>query len=296
MLMPNSTISNIVMLPNEYKERMLAGYFNPEFSSGIPDSQKPLIFVTHPDNAVHEIWVPPVHEYNCRLGDEQSDDETCSCSDVSIDMNPEVPVIEKAAPVDECSIDNDLKSNEMWFYRTGWQNRAVHTTDDQSSRMAYYVDIPWSGWGTSLTVHRGHRSGEIVADVHRRGPGRPFEITFTDPRQQAYLDDNGKLVLKFGCIYSRTHKFTYRGRNLAWKQGFSTRRLKSLDTDEVLAEFHSKAFTGLHKDGKMKFLGDYAKDPLWIDAIIVTALACQQREREIRRTAAHSGGGGGSGN
>jgi len=291
MLIPNSTISHIVMLPNEYKERMSAGYFDPELSSGIPDSRKPVIYVTHPDNAVDEIWVPLFHEKHSHRGDEESDDETCSCSDVSIDLTPEEPLDKNTALLDVCSINDEVESNEMWFYRTGWQNRVVHTTDDQSSRMLYYVDIPWSGWGTSLTIHRGHRAGEVVADVHRRGPGRPFEITFTDLHQQTHLSDNGKLILKFGCIYSRTHKFTYRGRKLAWKHGFSTRRLKDVDTNEVLAEFHSKILTSLHKDGKMVFLGDYAKDPLWIDVIVVTALTCQQREREIRRTAAHSHGG-----
>jgi hypothetical protein len=281
------------MLPNEYKERMSAGFFEPEFSTGFPDSRKPLIYVTRPDDGVDEIWVPPVHEKHRHRGDDQSDDETCSCSDVSIDTTPEGSLDKCVALIDEWSINDEVESNEMWFYRTGWQNRAVHTTDDQSSRMLYYVDIPWRGWGTSLTVRRGQRSGDTVADVHRRGPGKPFEINFTDSRQHPLLNDNGALILKFGCIYSRTHKFTYRGRNLAWKHGFSTRRLKDLDTNEVLAEFYSKTLTSLHKDGKMVFMGDYARDSLWIDVIVVTALACQQREREIRRTAAHSGHGGG---
>jgi len=277
------------MLPGEYKERMAAGYFDPEFSSGIPDSRKPLIYVTHPDDAVHELWVPPVYEP--LHGDHKSDDETCSCDDVSIDTTPEEPLSERQALGDLYGNGTEGVSNELWFYRTGWQNRAVHATDDKSSRTVYYVDIPWSGMGTSLKVRRGHQNGELVADVHRRGPGRPFEIAFTDPRQQPHLNDNGKVVLKFGCIYSRTHKFTYRGRNLAWKQGFTTRRLKDLDTNEVLAEFHSRSLMSLHKDGKMVFLGEYAKDPLWVDAIVVTALTCQQREREIRRTAGHYGGG-----
>ena len=126
MLMPNSTISNIVVLPNEYKERMAAGHFEPEFSSGLPDSRKPVIFVTHPDDAVDEIWVPPVHEHHSHPGDEQSDDETCSCSDVSIDITPEEYYSEKTALTDPRNIDHELDSNEMWFYRTGWQNRAIH--------------------------------------------------------------------------------------------------------------------------------------------------------------------------
>lgn len=277
------------MLPGEYKERMLAGYFDPEFSSRIPDSQKPLIYLTQPDNAVHELWVPPVYE--SLRGHHKSDDETCSCDDVSIDTTPEKPLSEKQILGDLYGNQDEGASNELWFYRTGWQNRAVHSTNDRSSQMVYYVDIPWGGMGTSLTVCRGHQAGEIVAEVHRRGPGRPFEIAFTDSRQQSHLSDNGKLVLKFGCIYSRTHKFTYRGRNLVWKQGLTTRRLKDLDTDEVLAEFHSRSLTSLHKDGKMVFLGEYAKDPAWVDVIVVTALTCQQREREIRRTAGHYGGG-----
>jgi hypothetical protein len=253
--------------------------------------QKPLIYVTNPDDAVHELWAPPIYE--SLRGDHKSDDESCSCDDVSIDTTPEAPLSEKQALAELYSDYDELNSNEMWVYRIGWQNRAVHTTSDKSSRMVYYVDIPWSGMGTSLTVRRGHQAGEIAADVHRRGPGRPFEIAFAESRQQPHLSDNGKLVLKFGCIYSRTHKFTYRGRNLAWKHGFTTRRLKDLDTDEVIAEFHSRSLTSLHKDGKMVFLGEYAKDPLWVDVIVVTALACQQREREIRRTAGHYGGGGG---
>jgi hypothetical protein len=290
MLMPNSTVSNIVVLPGEYKERMSAGFFDPEFSSKMPDSQKPLIYVTHPDDAVHELWVPPVYE--SLRGDHQSDDETCSCDDVSIDTTPEDSLSEKQAFENLYDNRSECASNELWFYRTGWQNRAVHATNDKSSRMVYYADIPWSGTGTSLKIRRGHQAGEIVADIHRRGPGRPFEIAFTDSRQQPHLtSDNGNLVLKFGCIYSRTHKFTYRGRNLAWKQGFTSRRLKDLDTNEILAEFHSRSLTSLHKDGKMVFRGEYAKDPLWVDIIVVTALTCQQREREIRRTAGHYGGG-----
>jgi hypothetical protein len=286
------TISNIVILPNEYKDRMSAGHFNPGFQilQDSDDSQKPLIYVTHPDDVVDEIWVPPVTENIIHRGDDDSDDETCSCSG-TLDIPYTEPLSEKAAMMDICNIVEDTSSNEMYFYRTGWQNRVVHATGDRSSKMVYYVDIPWKAWGTSLTIHRGHKGGHVVAQVARHGPGRPFEITFSDPKQRQ-CTDNGKLVLKFGCIYSRTHKFVYRGRNLAWKHGFSARRLKDLDTDEVIAEFHSRRATSLHKDGKLVFLGDYARDEAWVDVIVATALSCQQREREIRRTAARGSGGG----
>lgn len=194
--------------------------------------------------------------------------------------------------MDICNIVEDTSSNEMYFYRTGWQNRVVHATGDRSSKMVYYVDIPWKPWGTSLTIHRGHKGGHVIAQASRHGPGRPFEITFSDPKQRHYTDNNGTVVLKFGCIYSRTHKFVYRGRNLAWKHGFTTRRLKDTDTDEVIAEFHSRRATSLHKDGKLVFMGDYARDEAWVDVIVATALSCQQREREIRRTSARGSGGG----
>ena len=154
--------------------------------------------------------------------------------------------------------------------------------------MIYYVDIPWRGWGTAITLRRGGKSGEIVAESYRQGPGRPFEITFTDPDQQPRIDDiDDRLTLKFGCIYSRTHKFTYAGRNLAWKRGIVTQHLRDLDTDEVIAEFYGKTLS-LHKDGKLVILGKYAKDQSWVDVIVTTALTCQQREREIRRRATNS--------
>lgn len=180
---------------------------------------------------------------------------------------------------------------EMYFYRTGWQNRGVYSKDDKSSPMIYYVDIPWRGWGTSLTVRHRSSTGEVMTEVHRKGPGRPFEITFSDPHHLPFVN-NDKLILKYGCIYSRTHKFTYRGRDLAWKRGFSIWRLRDLDTDELLAEFHWKHLS-IHKDGKIVILGEYAKEELWVDVIVTTALTCQQRLREIRRRISNNGGDGG---
>lgn len=286
------TIGKVVLLPNEYMERMSKGHFDTEFHTShcVPDSNKPLIYVTHPDDMEDELWVPPVQEWSVHSPDEDSDDRTCSCSGRHCDLKDEQNM-EKETIVDFYSVashdENVMDKSEMYFYRTGWQNRGVYMKDDKSSPMIYYVDIPFKGWGTSLTIRHGNRTGEIVADVNRKGPGRPFEITFSDFHQQHFVDD-GKLTLKYGCIYSRTHKFTYRGRNLAWKHGFNDWRLRDLDTDELIAEFCSKHL-GIHKDGKMVILGDYVKDPLWVDVIITTALTCQQRLREIRR-ASNSGG------
>ena len=294
-----STVSKVVMLPNEYKERMDAGYFDPDFTGHgkrVSDHRKPLIYVTHPNDMEEEIWVPPPQEHIFHEPDTESDDGTCACSDKSTvmevdedtytekDMLPEVESVTSSH--DEVAKDK----NEMWISRTGWQNRTVQTTDDKNSQMLYYVDIPFRGWGTSLSIRRGSRHGESIAEVHRRGPGRPFEITFSDARQLRHVNDDGKVLLKFGCIYSRTHKFVYRGRNLAWR-GYLTRRLRDLNTDEIIAEF--KPALSIHKDGKLMFNGDYAKDPLWVDLIVVSALTCQQREREIRRASASAGGGGG---
>ena len=59
----------------------------------------------------------------------------------------------------------------------------------------------------------------------------------------------------------------------------------------MIAEFNSKVFS-LHKDGKLSFMGDYGNDQGWVDVIVVTALTCQQREREIRRRSQHASGGG----
>jgi hypothetical protein len=296
-----STVSKVVMLPNEYKERMDAGYFNPDFTGygkGVPDHRKPLIYVTHPNDMEEEIWAPPPQEHIFHQRDSDSDDGTCSCSHKSIPMDvDEDKYTEKDMLLEVESVTSShdevaRDANEMWMYRTGWQNRTVQTTDDKNSQMLYYVDIPFRGWGTSLSVLRGSRQGESVAEVHRRGPGRPFEITFSDARQLRHVNDDGKLLLKFGCIYSRTHKFVYRGRNLAWR-GYYTRRLRDLDTDEIIAEF--KPAISIHKDGKLTFNGDYAKDPSWVDLIVVSTLTCQQREREIRRASASAGGGGGGG-
>ena len=288
------TISKVVDVPQENADQMMRGYFDPSFDSNIPDLKKPLIYVTHPDNMEDELWVPPVPEIHSP--DEDSDDGTCTCCG-KLDEHHDGPKSEKDAAKENrtSSSQNETsqETKEMWFYRTGWQNRGVYSTDDKDSKMIYYVDIPWRGWGTAITIRRGGKSGEIVAESYRQGTGRPFEITFADPLQHPHLDDDNHLTLKFGCIYSRTHKFTYAGRSLAWKQGVVARWLRDLDTDEVLAEFHGTTLN-IHKDGKLVILGEYAKDPSWVDIIVTTALTCQQREREIRRRAANSAGVGSS--
>lgn len=288
------TVNKVVLLPNEYKERMSCGYFDSDLHSNdrVPDSNKPLIYVTHPDDREDELWVPPIQEYSVH-SDEDSDDGICSClENHSDEMDEEYR--EKESMASACSVASQIESvankSEMYFYRTGWQNRGVYLKDDRSSSMIYYVDIPWRGWGTSLTIRHGSATGDVMTEVHRKGPGRPFEITFFDPHQQPFID-HGKLILKYGCIYSHTHKFVYRGRNLAWKHGFNTWRLRDLDTDEILAEFFSQLLS-IHMDGKLVILGEYAWDPLWVDVIATTALTCQQRLREIRRRSTNSGGEG----
>ena len=288
------TISKVVLVPNEYcKERMLKSHFDVDFLSSTPTPQfhTPLIYVTHPDNMEDEVWVPPVQEDSSdHFSDEDSDDGRCPCTEKHDDW--EDGCYEKDdVMVDSCSAgshDETTGKTEMWFYRTGWQNRGVYATDDKTNMM-YHVDIPWRGWGTSLTIRNGSSSGDIIAEINRTGPGKPFEITFSDQNQRLFVNDYGQLILKFGCIYSRTHKFEYRGRNLAWKSGFMTKRLRDLDTNDVIAEFHSKPLS-IHKDGKLEIFGEYGKDQMWVDVIVTTALTCQQREREIRRRTANGGG------
>jgi hypothetical protein len=74
------TISRVLPGPGEFKARMEFGHFEPKFSR-VPDSRKPLIYVTNPDNVENEIWVPPPHEDELHQMDEDSDDESCSCSE-----------------------------------------------------------------------------------------------------------------------------------------------------------------------------------------------------------------------
>ena len=289
------TISKVVVIPQEYVDRMGKGYFSPSFDASIPDSKKPLIYVTHPDNMEDELWVPPVPEIHSP--DEDSDDGTCTCcgklEDYDDGPESETEAAEAYGTSSSTHDETVRETKEMWFYRTGWQNRGVYSSDDKESKMIYYVDIPWQGLGTAITIRRGGKYGGIIAESAREAPGCPFEITFADSLQQSRIDDDDHLTLKFGCIYSRTHKFTYAGRNLAWKQGVTTRRLRDLDTDEVIAEFYGKTLS-IHKDGKLVILGEYSQDPLWVEVIVATALTCQQREREIRRRAANSAGGGSS--
>jgi hypothetical protein len=285
------TVSQVVVLPNEYNDMMASRILQ----NKVADFDKPLIYVTHPDNLEDELWVPPVQEESAHL-DEDSDDGTCTCSDTTDEMEyeskmaPEYSPDAMGRPISSLSEQQVTRPSEMWFYRTGWQNRGVYSTDTTSSKMIYYADIPWRAWGTSLTIYRDNKSGEVAAESYRSGPGKPFEITFPNHLQREYINGN-KLVLKFGCIYSTSHTFTYRGRDLAWKHGFLTSRLRDVDTHEVIAEFHSKAL-GIHRDGKMVIMEGYAKDPQWVDVIVTTALTCQQREREIRRRAGSGSGGG----
>jgi hypothetical protein len=251
---------------------------NPDFSilQDYGDFRKPFICVTPADDAVHENF----------------NDETCSSPGL-LDIPYIEPLSEKSAMMNIYNIPEQPipNSNEMYFYRTGWQNRVVHTKGDRTSKMAYYVDIPWRSRETLLTVHRGYRSGAVVAQAARHGSSRPVEITFSHPKQRHYLDNSETLKLDFGCLYSRTNEFVYRGRNLAWKDGTNTtKQLKDLDTEETIAEFHSKRGVSLHKDGKLVFMGKYARDELWVDVIVATALTCQQRDREVRQTFDHGSG------
>jgi hypothetical protein len=83
-----NTISKVVMVPGEYKER-LRGYFNPEFTSNVvPDSRKrPLIYVTRPDGVEDEIWVPPAGEFTLdRSNTTDSDDSASTYSRKSVEM------------------------------------------------------------------------------------------------------------------------------------------------------------------------------------------------------------------
>ena len=277
-------VSKVVLAPNERKSNVDLDHFSP-----LTHFQKPLIYVTNPDNVENEIWFSPIPEPTLRTPGECSDDETSTYSDKSIELENDENSRDRARQSTTSIYDNTaMESNELWFYRTGWQNRGVYSSNKISPKLMYYADIPWTASDTKLTIRRGTSTGPVVADVNRSGPGSPLEITLLDPQQRPYLQNNGKLILRFGCIYSRTHKFTYRGRNLAWKCGFLTCRLGDLDTDEIIAKFYSKTLS-IHKDGKMVILGEYAKDPQWVDVIVTTALTCQQREREVKRRA-----GGGS--
>jgi hypothetical protein len=276
--MPMIDTISTVLIPTEYNDRTSRSHFD---ATTTPKFHKPLIYVTCPDNMEHEIWVPPVQEDDIfHSSDEDSDDGSCPC-------DWEEGCYENDRMVDSYSVapygETVMEKTEMWFYRTGWQNRVVYTTDDKTN-MTYYVDIPCRGLGTSLTLRNGSSTGDVIAESNRKGPTKPFEITFSDPDQRPFVDDYGRLILKFGCIYSRVHKFTYSGRNLAWKSGFTTKQLRDLDTDEVIAEFYSKHLN-IHKDGKLVIFGEYGKDQMWVDVIVATALTYQQREREITRAA-----------
>src|ERR1700737_1937945 len=191
--MPMSTMSLYTnLLPRNDFERMSAGHFDPQFShkdnNVVPDSWKPLIYVTHPDDMEDEIWVPPPQEDLVHESDTSSDDGTCSCYERSLEADPADSELEVKEAMGIATEHKQLPqhANELCFQRTGVQNRAVHTTDS-SAEMIYYVDIPWRAWGTSLTVRRGDRNGEVAADVSRLGPGKPIEITFSDPQQRPFL-------------------------------------------------------------------------------------------------------------
>lgn len=288
------TISQTFLVPNEYKEQMSRCYLDADFytSTTTPRFHKPLIYVTRPDDIEEEIWVPPFEEdISLHSSDEDSDDGSCSCWGKHDNWG--YGCYEKDIMADSYSVASDdevaTEKTEMWFYRTGWQNRGVYSTNNKTNMM-YYVDIPWRGYGTSLTIRNGSSSGDIIAESNRQGPGKPFEITFSDRNQHPLVNDYGQLVLKFGCEYSQIHKFTYSGRNLAWKSESTTKRLQDLDTNEIIAEFYSKPLS-IHKDGKLVISGEYGKDQMWVDVIVATALTYQQREREVRRRAANNVGG-----
>lgn len=265
----------------------------------LPDFQKPLIYVTDPDEMEDEIWVPPAHEDSTddSLNDSDADElvEPPSFPNrppAQIENKEEEPAIVGASEVSKSKHDEIvLQSTEVWFYRTGWQNRGVYAADDnKGSEMLYYADIPWRGWGSHLTFRKGSQSGPLIAVSHRRGPRKPFEITFPNPLHRRHLEPyqtEPKLILRYGNSYSRTHHFRYAGRNLAWRQGAGVRRLRDVDSAELIAEFTMRPFS-LQRDGKMEIFGELGADELWRDVIVVTALTCQQREREIRRATAYS--------
>jgi len=275
---PARALGSVVNMQNQYTSR---GHFDPTVDPppAYTDFQKPVIYVTDPENQENELWAPQQHDRHSHTLDEDSDDGTCSSNSPI-----EVPDEKVDISMGNHEFTSSSSIEEMSFYRTGWQNRIVRAGDESANGMLYYADIPWTAWGTSLTIRQESREGTIIAEVKRR-PGRPFELNFPTHRPEETI------ILKFGCIYSQTHKFSYRGRDLAWTHGFNTRRLKDVNTGEVLAQFNNKHLS-LHKDGKLVFLGDYAEDREWVDVIVVTALTCQQREREIRRRAQQASGGG----
>ena len=208
------------------------------------------------------------------------DDETCYCSDAE-NAHAEPEGSKSNAQATASEIENIGTAQEMFFYRRDIRNRGIYAADDKSSKQIYFVDIPYSPWGTSFTIRRDDQHGDIVATVRRVGPGHPFDILFTGQNQFQYLNDDGKMVFKYGCVVSRTHKFTYRNRKLAWKRGLNVHRLRDLDTDEVIAEF-DVTFFSTDKDGKLIIGGEYARDPLWVDVIVTTAMTYQRRARELR--------------
>ena len=277
----------------------LVDYVNEEYLDNrkeTPVFQKPLIYVTHPDDMETEIWVPPAHEDSAGESDyeEHESDIEHPCFPVEQPAEIELKVDDMLVEARSVPSKHDeiiLHSAEVWFYRTGWQNRGVYSADDnRDTEMLYYADIPWSGCGSHLTIRKGGQVGAIIAESHRRGPGQPFEITFSNPAHITRLDSKepgSKLTLRYGNIYSRIHKFRYAGRNLGWRHGAGVRRLRDLDTNEMLAEFTMRPFD-LHRDGKLEIFGERGADALWRDVVVVTALTCQQREREIRRAAANS--------
>jgi hypothetical protein len=84
MPMSMSTISKVVLIPNEYKER-LRGYFNPELARTnttttvvvpAPQFRKPSIYVTGPDGVEDEIWSPAsANDYTFHRSESESSDD-----------------------------------------------------------------------------------------------------------------------------------------------------------------------------------------------------------------------------
>ena len=261
-----------------------------------PNFQTPLIYVTHPDDMETEIWVPPAHEDSAGESVFEEDESGLEQPYFPVEPPAEIELkvddmLDEARSVPAEHDEIVLHSTEVWFYRTGWQNRGVYAADDnRDTEMLYYADIPWQRCGSHLTIRKGGQVGAIIAESHRRGPGKPFEITFANPAHRTRLDPKehgSKLTLRYGNMNSQIHKFRYAGRNLGWRHGAGVRRLRDLDTNEMLAAFMLKPFN-LHRDGKLEIFGEWGADALWRDVIVVTALTCQQREREIRRAAANS--------
>jgi Family of unknown function (DUF6593) len=257
----------VVLIPDEYRQHLM-GCVD---STGVQfKGFKPAIYLIDPDNKRNALWVPAEDE-PAEQPASTSDDETHSECIALVDSLDGETLHDE--PLSRESSSNSLA--EMSIYRTGWQNRIVRAnTDNNTPAGLYYAEIPWKASGTHLTVRRGDRTGPVIAEVTRPGPRHSLSIVI-----QSGPDP---LNLRLGCPSSRLHTFCYRNRNLAWTQPSSwEKKLMDLDSGEVLAEFHAQAWS-MYKDGELLVREGEEKE--LVDLIVVTALSCQQREREVRRS------------